>query len=304
MDAWLEANETTLVMVLAVASAVLLVVAIVLLLLWLRARVAVRSAVRARAAAERARIELELTLAEQSSRLRMTRELHDIAVHSVSGIITQADGARYAATQDPTAAARGAAAIADTARDALADLRRAATVARSGEEDAGPQSGLAGLAELFGAMRDSGLEVEFRENGERYELRDGAELAVVRILQEALANALDHGGAGAHATVTLTWTDDGLQLLVEDDGTRARAIRAGLDPYEEAQRTGYTIGDDLTALTRAPSGRGITEMRERAELFGGVFEAHDVPGVGFTVQAVFPAIRHHNGVHGVPLSPR
>lgn len=304
MDAWLEANETTLVMVLAVASAVLLVLALVFLALWLRSRRTVRSAVRARAAAERERIELELTLAEQGSRLRMTRELHDIAVHSVSGIITQADGARYAATQDPSAAARSAAVIADAARDTLADLRRAATVARAGEEEPAPQLGLAGVEELFGAMRDSGLEVEFRENGDRHELRDGAELAIFRILQEALANALDHGGPGTHATVTMTWTDDGLQLLVDDDGTRARAIRAGLDPYEEAQRAGYTVGDDLAALTRTPSGRGITEMRERAELFGGVFEAHDVAGVGFTVQAVFPAIRHHNGVHGVPLTPR
>ena len=45
-------------------------------------------------------------------------------------------------------------------------------------------------------------------------------------------------------------------------------------------------------------------MRERTELFGGVFEAHLVPGVGFTVQAVFPALRYHNGVHGVRLEPR
>ena len=119
-----------------------------------------------------------------------------------------------------------------------------------------------------------------------------------------LATKWEYTDGGTTAKVTFTWTDDGLQVLVEDDGIRAEAIRNGLDPYVEAQKQGYTIDDDLAALTNAPSGRGITEMRERTELFGGVFEARPVPGVGFTVQAVFPSIRHHNGVHGVPLDRR
>ena len=44
-------------------------------------------------------------------------------------------------------------------------------------------------------------------------------------------------------------------------------------------------------------------MRERTELFGGVFTARTVPGVGFSVSAIFPALRYHNGVHGVKLGP-
>lgn len=306
MDAWLEANKTTVLVVLTAVAAVLLLAGIVLFVLWRASRRAVRIAVRQRAAAERDRLELELTLAEQGSRLRMIRELYEIAVHSVSVIITQADGARYAATQDPSAAGRSAAAIADSARATLADLRRVMTVVSDGEAEAGagPQPELSTVHELFSVMRDAGLAVEFVESGEPHELRNGAELAVFRIVQEALANAFAHGGAGTTAKVAFTWTDDGLQVLVEDDGIRAEAIRNGLDPYVEAQRHSYTVDDDLAALTQAPSGRGITEMRERAELFGGVFEAHSVPGVGFTVQAVFPSIRVHNGVHGVPLPLR
>jgi len=304
MDAWLDANSTTLVVVLAAVSAVLLLLAIVFLALWRHARRSARRAVRERAAAQRERLDLELQLAEQGSRLTMVRELHEIAVHSVSVIATQADGARYAATQDPAAAARSAAAIADAARETLGDLRRGMTVARDGEIHAEEQPGLSSVRELFGMMRDAGLGVEFTESGTPLELRHGAELAVFRILQEALANALDHGGPGTTAKVGFTWTDDGLQVLVDDDGIRAEAIRNGLDPYAEAQKQGYTVGDDLAALTQAPSGRGMTEMRERTELFGGVFEAHQVPGVGFTVQAVFPSLRYHNGVHGVPLDRR
>jgi signal transduction histidine kinase len=304
MDAWLEANETTLVVVLAAASAVLALLVIVLVLLWQRSRRAARRAVRERAAAERERLELELQLAEQGSRLTMVRELHEIAVHSVSVIATQAEGARYAASQDPSAAARSAAAIADAARETLADLRRVMTVARGGEVGSDEQPGLSSVRELFRVMRDAGLGVEFAESGTSHELRHGAELAVFRILQEALSNSLEHGGPGTTANVTFTWTDDGLQVLVDDDGTRAAAIRNGLDPYAEAQKQGYTVDDDLAALTQAPNGRGMTEMRERTELFGGVFEAHQVPGVGFTVQAVFPSLRYHNGVHGVPLDRR
>lgn len=304
MDAWLQENSTTALVALASASAVLLVAALVLLILWRRARRGARLAARERAQAERDRIELELTLAEQGSRLRMIRELHEIAVHSVSVIISQADGARYAATQDPGAVARSATAIAEAGRATLADLRRVMTVVRDGEAEAGPQPGLSSARELFKVMRDAGLDVEFEEHGDRYPLKHGAELAIFRILQEALSNSLQHAGEGTRAKVIFTWTDDGLQVRVEDDGIRAEAIRNGLDPYAEATRQGYTVEDDVAALTHAPTGRGITEMRERAALFGGVFDAHTVAGVGFTVSAVFPSIRHHNGVHGVQLEQR
>ncbi|QEO10854.1 ATP-binding protein [Protaetiibacter larvae] len=297
-------NATSLVVVLAAVAAVLVLLLVLVFVLWRRARRAARLARLDRSTAERERIDLELALAEQGSRLRMIRELHEIAVHSVTVIISQADGARYAATQDPAAAGRSAAVIAESARATLADLRRVMTVVRDGEAEAAPQPGLSSARELFKVMRDAGLDVEFTESGERHELRPGAELAIFRILQEALSNALTHGGEGTRAKVAFGWTDDGLKVLVEDDGIRAAAIRSGLDPYIEAQKHNYTIDDDLAALTQAPSGRGITEMRERTELFGGVFEAHTVPGVGFTVQAVFPSLKYHNGVHGVRLEAR
>lgn len=304
MDAWLVENSTTVLVTLAAVSAAVLVAALVLLILWLRARRAARVAGRERARAERDRIELELLLAEQGSRLRMIRELHEIAVHSVSVIISQADGARYAASQDPSVAARSATAIAEAGRATLADLRRVMTVVRDGEAEAGPQPGLSSARELFKVMRDAGLDVTFEENGDRLQLKHGAELAIFRILQESLSNALEHGGEGTHVKVIFTWTDDGLQLRVEDDGIRREAIRNGLDPYAEATRQHYDVDDDVAALTTTPHGRGITEMRGRAELYGGVFEAHTVPGVGFTVSVVFPSIRHHNGVHGVQLEQR
>jgi signal transduction histidine kinase len=303
VNAWLQENSLALMIVMGIVAVLLLIVALVLLVLWRRARRAERAAAAERVELERDRIDLELSLAEQTGRLRIIRELHELAVHSVSVIISQADGARYAATSDPDVATRSAGAIAEAARSTLADLRRVMTVVRAGEADAAPQPSLSSARELFKVMRDAGLEVEFQESGTRLDLKQGAELAVYRILQEALGNTLTHGGAGTNARVIFKWTEQGLEVLVDDDGIRAEAVRNGLDPNVEAQQRSYSADDDLAALTQAPVGRGITEMRERTELFGGVFTARTVPGVGFSVSAIFPALRYHNGVHGVKLSP-
>ncbi len=285
----------------ALAAIVLFVATVVLLVLWLVTSARRRRVQAARVVAERDRLEIELELQEQLSRLRIVRELHEVAVHSISVIISQADGARYAAATDPDAAVRSASVIADTARSPLADLRRVMSVVRDGEADAAPQPGLSMARDLFKVMRDAGLVVTFTEAGERFDLKEGAELAVFRILQEALSNALKFGGQGTEANVSFTWTPEGLQVLVDDDGVRAAARRDGLDPNRMAQQRGYTIEEDLGALTEVVSGRGITEMRERATLFGGILNVSSVPGVGFTVSAIFPALRYDNGVHGVNL---
>jgi len=290
-----------IIIILAALAGALVVVALVLLVLWRRARRAARRNAFDRTAADRDRLDLELTLAEQTSRLRIVRELHELVVHSVSVIISNADGARYAAAQDPAVAARSAAVIADTARHTLADLRRVMALSREGEAAAGPQPRLATVRDLFKVMRDAGLAVEFREAGERIELKQGAELAIYRILQEALANALAHGGQGTEALVSFTWNDTGLEVVVADDGARAAARAEGLDPDEVARDRVQSQDDDLAALTQVPTGRGMTEMRERAELYGGMLNAVVTPGVGFTVTAIFPALQGHNGIEGVRL---
>jgi hypothetical protein len=81
-------------------------------------------------------------------------------------------------------------------------------------------------------------------------------------------------------------------------------LRRGLGPDETAEELAYTVEEDLKALTQEITGRGITEMRARAELFGGTVTATEVPGVGFSIAATFPTIRFHNGVHGVDLTRR
>lgn len=301
MDAWFEANAYVIALALASAAVLFLVLFLVFAIRGRIARRRLRREHELYIRSEEERLELQFSLQEQLGRLRIVRELHEVAVHSVSVIISQADGARYAGESDPSAAVRSAGVIADTARDTLADLRRVMTIVREGEADASPQPGLRMVRDLVKVMTEAGLQIETVESGDRFDLREGAELALFRIVQEALSNALKYGGEGTEVRISLTWTEQGLQVLVDDDGVRSVARRQGLDPNEVAQQRQYTIEDDLQALTEVVSGPGITEMRERAELFGGVFNAYSVPGVGFSVSAVFPALRYDNGVHGVNL---
>lgn len=300
MDEWVRAHAH-----LALISAfVFLGVAIVFLVLWVVTARSRRWQRMIRLDAERDRLESELLLREELGRLRIVRELNELAVHSVSVIITQADGAQFAGKTDPDAAVRASAQIAETARATLADLRRVMTVTQDGEEAAAQKPRRDIARDLFKSLEAAGLHVEFVETGDRFELGEGAELALFRIMQESLNNALAHGGKGTSAKVSLTWTADGLQLLVDDDGARTQARRKGLDPDEAAQQRPYTIDDDLNALTEVFSGAGITEMRERAAIYGGILNAYAVPGVGFSISAIFPALRYNNGVHGVNLTDR
>ncbi|MDO8337937.1 MAG: histidine kinase [Microcella sp.] len=306
MITWLTANAADIVLVAVSIGVALLVVAVVLLVAWLRASQRVSGLGADRAGADRARLDAEMALAEQTNRLRIIRELHEVAAHSLSVVISQADGARYAAQRDPSAAGRSAAVIAETTRSTLADLRRVMSLVGEGESSGAQGARLDAAHELVDVLREQGLDVVVEEFGAAFPLKPGAEIAIYRILQEALANALAYGGPGTEARVTLTWSDQGLQLRVEDDGIRAQHRRAaesagtaGSDA--EARGPATSIDDDLAALTRTVDGRGIAEMRARAELYGGILTATTQPGVGFTLAVVFPALRHHNGVHGVDL---
>lgn len=295
---WLTANSG----VVTAMAAVLLLVSVALLVLLLRSAHNARLLSSELDAADREIAKLDTAIAERSARLRIVRELHEVAVGSISTILRQAQGSRYVVQTDPAAASRSAGQIADLATGALTDLRRIVMIAGEGETSTAPQPSIAAAGDLIATMSDAGLRIGFTESGEKFELQQGAEVAIYRILEESLANALTYGGTGTDVRVSFTWTAEGLQLLVDDDGVQAAARRDGLDPSDLAQQRRYTFQDDLNALTEQVEGEGLTEMRERTVAYRGVFNAYSVPGVGFSVSAIFPALRYDNGVHGVNLT--
>lgn len=295
---WLSDN----VGVVAAIAAVLLATSLVLLILLLRSVHNGRLLSGELDTADREIAKLDTAIAERSARLRITRELHEVAVGSISTILRQAQGSRYVVQTDPAAASRSADQIADLATGALTDLRRIVTIAGEPEAPTVARPSIAAAADLIASMTGAGLSIGFTESGEKFELQQGAEVAIYRILEESLANALTYGGTGTDVRMSFTWTAEGLQVLVDDDGVQAAARRDGLDPSDLAQQRSYTFQDDLNALTEQVEGEGLTEMRQRTAAYSGVFNAYSVPGVGFSVSAIFPALRYDNGVHGINLA--
>lgn len=214
--------------------------------------------------------EQEARLAAADERARIAREMHDVVAHSLSIVIAQADGGRYAAGDDPNAAVRACETISQTGRAALTDMRRLLGVLRT--DDAGtrsPTPSLADLDDLIHGVRESGLNVRFTTTGVPRPVPSGVELAAFRIVQEALTNVLKHAGPDVSADVRMDWTPAGLMIAVTDDG-RGAAADSALRP--EPGTTGH----------------GIPGMTERATLYGGRLSAGPVPGGGFAVRAHLP----------------
>lgn len=209
----------------------------------------------------------ERALAASDERAHIAREMHDIVAHSLSVIITQADGARYAAQHDPEIATSTLQTIADTGRTSLREMRRLLGVLR-GDEAASfrPLPGLADLDELLLGFRSAGLSLEYKHSGQaRRELPPGAELTVYRMIQEGLTNVLKHAGPNAYTVVGLDWQPRGLQVAVHDDGRGAAADPPG-----------------------SGGGNGLRGMAERVKLYDGNLEAKAQPGGGFRILAFIP----------------
>ena len=285
---------------LAGVAVVLLVALIVVVVLWQRASRQTTSGKGSATNSEFDRIDYELRLAEMNDRFRLIADVHDSAAASLTTMISRAEGSSFAATSDPEAASRAARAIADDARVVLGDLRRVVNVSRQTSEDHDSAPSVVALGDLFEAMNQSGVMVAYTETGDAFPLGSSAELAIFRIIQEALNNSRAHGGPGTTAKVSMAWSAQGMHLRIDDDGIRTRnRIRE-----EAGENTAYGIAEDQRALVDILDGRGMRDMRARTEAFGGVFSAHRIPGVGFSISAAFPTLRYHNGVHGVDVRGR
>jgi signal transduction histidine kinase len=209
----------------------------------------------------------EMRLAATTERARIARELHDVVAHSLSVVIAQADGGRYAGKADPEAATGALEAIAATGRQALTDMRALLGVLREGGgEEYAPQPDVAAVPALVEDVRASGLDVDLIVEGTPRPLPAGPQLAAYRIVQESLTNVLKHAGPASRAWVRLQWRDDALELSVLDDGRGASAAMVDADG----------------------EGQGVRGMIERAQLHGGRLEAGPRHSGGFGVHAALP----------------
>ena len=211
-------------------------------------------------------------IATAAERSRIAREMHDIVAHSLSVMIAQADGGRYAATADPEAATRTLGTISETGRAALADMRRLLGVLRDepddergngGTAERTPQPAAGDITALVEQVRASGMRVSLVRMGVARTLPPGTGLTLYRICQEALTNILKHAGPDPSVTVVVTWERRSVKVEIDDDGRGASADSDG-------------------------AGQGLLGMRERAAMFGGTVTSGPRPGGGFRVMLDLP----------------
>ncbi|WP_256939829.1 sensor histidine kinase [Arthrobacter sp. BF1] len=297
----------------------ILMVWVLVLFSWTAGDLTRTKRLREQALSDRAhRLEIEAQherdLAASDERAHIAREMHDIVAHSLSVIITQADGARYAAAANPEIAPETLATIAATGRSSLQEMRRLLGVLRGGDEaSTRPLPGLADLDELLLGIRATGLPVEFTVTGTaRRQLPPGAELSAYRMVQEGLTNVIKHAGPNVQSTVHLVWNARGLDITVHDDGRGATAALStnpvpqlptrspSISPESRNDVVPHAGGQSTKTLhprtgplrtvsgAAAAGGNGLRGMSERVKLYDGHLSAGPLPGGGFGISAFIP----------------
>jgi signal transduction histidine kinase len=200
--------------------------------------------------------------AEQAAaeeRARIANELHDVVAHAMSAMVVQAGGARRLAEKDPARARAAFAAVEETGREALTEIRRLLGVLRHQDDEIAlaPQPSLRHLAALVARVRAAGLPVRLEVDGDARELPPGVDLTAYRLVQEALEGAMSQGAAGS-ADVVVRYRPDGIDVEVFDDGAGGEGPRA------------------------------LPGVRERVSLYGGQMHAGRRRSGGHAVRARLP----------------
>ncbi|MFD5559873.1 sensor histidine kinase [Kitasatospora griseola] len=192
-----------------------------------------------------------------AERQRLAREIHDTLAQGLSGIVLLAREAAAALPGTPSPALPLLREIEQNASANLAEARRFVHALTP------PALDDTTLADALRRLAD-GADAAFHLDGEPYPLPVEAEVALLRLTQEALANAVRHAAA-QHIAVTLGYLDDTVTLDVYDDGT-------GFDP----------------ATAPAPGSFGLHGMHERIAALGGTLTVESTPGEGTAVAATLP----------------
>jgi len=198
-------------------------------------------------------------------RARIARELHDTVAHGITVMVVQAGAAEQLLDNDPDKAHQPLETVRRTGQESLAEMRRLLHLLRTSNDDDGrtPPPRLERLPELVDQLREAGLPVDLRVEGDPVPLPPGVDLCVYRVVQEALTNSLRHAGPSP-TTAVVRYEQNAIQVSVTDTGPGP-------------------------VVSPSPGGgHGLVGMRERVLLYGGTVSAEPAADGGFVVRARIP----------------
>ncbi|NLS10453.1 sensor histidine kinase [Nesterenkonia sp. MY13] len=233
-------------------------------------------------------------LAQLGERNRIAREMHDVVAHSLSVMISLADGARVVAKKDPERATEVIGEVSSTGRSALADMRRLLGVLRKGEDVEDARRPITeSLDELYENFRQAGLPLRVEHTGPPLPENAAFGLTVHRIIQESLTNVLRYAQNIRRVEVSIEHqpgtSEAELENLKAQGFSEKEQAALGLSG---AAQVIITITDDGVATgsgTRRESvgsGLGIQGMQERASFYNGSVYAGPGKHHGWMVRAV------------------
>lgn len=208
-------------------------------------------------------------VAVAAERSRISREMHDLIGHDLSVIASLSAGGQNVARSSPEDAERAFAAIGEVSRASVGQLRHVLRLLRSADGTSliplSPQPDLSQLSALIDAVRGAGLRVDDERHGDLRGLSPTHQLAVYRIVQEALTNTLRHGGEGTAVTVRIVAGARDVVVSIADRGAVPETDRP-------------IVSSD---------GHGIIGMRERVDALGGTLDVGPT-AAGWLVRAAIP----------------
>jgi signal transduction histidine kinase len=200
----------------------------------------------------------QLTLLEE--RNRMARELHDTVGHTFTSVIMGMDAVSYLIETAPDKAKEKLDVLRSVTRNGLEEVRRSIhQMVPEGDMLLSQQ--LTRLANEFALH--TGTQIRFTTVGEEFEIPKQTKLSLIRCLQESLTNAKRHGRAST-VEVTLTYSDDLVDIRIEDDGIGTEQLKVGF---------------------------GINAMQERIFALQGTLQVSSTLGQGTVVHCSIPAKR-------------
>ncbi|RSX55821.1 sensor histidine kinase [Bifidobacterium dolichotidis] len=231
---------------------------------WQRARKATSVTLQERNAALLEYQREQKTVASEAERARIARDMHDVVAHTLSTIIVQSDGGRYASAHNPQLAKSVMQTIEHETQTALSAMNDVLHAIGSNTKDKTPNIVSSAIAQAQHIHQS--LHIQHIAHGEQPDQLEPFQVeALEHVLQEAFTNIRRYVGPHAQVHITETWTDQSVTLRIADEGT-TQAFDA----------------------TTAGSGLGLLGLQERIEQIGGTFIAHALQPQGFVVSATIP----------------